>query len=214
MEERVKTSFIPKASLATEQKQVKAGGQIALANLISGIILVLAILSAAGLFLFQQYTIQNIANERTSLERSRSAFEPATIKELSRLNTRIEAAKTLLADHVALSKLFDELEKLTLSSVRFADFSYQETQGRALLTANGQAASYNAVALQSGDFSKSALITDPIFSGVNIGKGGAIEFVFNAVIDTDHLRYTPGYAVPAAPTTPAAPSNTGTTTHQ
>lgn len=192
MEERVKTSFIPKASLQTERREVKSGGQVALANVITGVVLVLAILGSAGIFLFERFTIQNIENMRVSLERSREAFEPGTIKELSRLNTRIETGKVLLADHIALSTLFDELEEMTLSSVRFSDFSYEETGGRPIIKANGEAASFNAVALQSGAFSKSVLITDPIFSDVNIGTGGAIDFNFSAVLNIDRMRYAPG----------------------
>lgn len=191
MEERVKTSFIPKASLQVERREVKSGGQVALANVIAGVVLILAILGAAGMFLFERFTLQNIDAKRASLERSREAFEPATIRELSRLNTRIETGETLLGGHTALSKLFDELETLTLSSVRFTDFSYEEAAGRALLRANGEAASFNAVALQSGGFSRSAIITDPIFSNVNIGTGGTIQFDFSAVLDTSRMRYTP-----------------------
>lgn len=200
MEERVKTSFIPKASLQTERKQVTTGGSIALVNIITGVILIFAILGAGGVFLFEQFTIGNIEAKRESLERSRGAFEPATIKELSRLNTRIEAGGALLTEHVQLSKLFDELEALTLSSVRFGNFSYDGSGVRPILIASGQASSFNAVALQSGGFSRSAIITDPIFSNVNIGSSGNIDFNFSAVIDTTRIRYSPSSAVPPTET--------------
>ena len=192
MEERVKTSFIPKASLQVEKRQTKSADPIALANVITGIILVLAILGAGGVFLFQGYTVQNIAAKQQSLERSRLAFEPATIKELSRLNARIETGKVLLKSHVSLSKFFDELEKLTLSSVRFNDFSYTTVSaGKTVFTAKGEAASFNAIALQSDGFSKSDIIMEPIFSNVNIGKDGTIDFDFTAIIDTSRIGYTP-----------------------
>ncbi len=210
MEERVKTSFIPKASLSAERLPTPAGNPIALVNLITGIILVLSILAAGGLFLFHGYTVQNIAAKKDSLERSRSAFEPATIKELVRLDQRIQTGQALLSSHVALSKLFDELEKKVLASVRFSDFSYEgEGAGRVVLSAHGEAASYNAIATQSGDFSKSDIITDPIFSGVNIGASGTINFDFSAVIDPSRVRYTPpseaGSASQSAPDASAQP---------
>ena len=109
MEERVKTSFIPKASLEVERKQSPKGNPVALANVVAGIVLILAILGSAGMFLFKQLTIQTIAKKQESLERSRAAFEPATIKELSRLDSRIKTGTILLSEHIALSKLFDEL---------------------------------------------------------------------------------------------------------
>jgi hypothetical protein len=111
------------------------------------------------------------------LERSRAAFEPATIKDLARLNTRIETGKTLLAEHIALSALFDDLESRVLSSVRFTDFTYDTVSPeRVLLSAQGEALSFNAVALQSSNFSKSQIIREPIFSNVNIGQTGNITF--------------------------------------
>lgn len=207
MQERVKTSFIPKASLKVERHAAPKSDPIALVNIVTGAILLVAVVLSVGVFLFERFTIQSIANKEASLERSRAAFEPATIRELSRLDGRIEAGKTLLAGHVALSALFDDLEERTLSSVRFSNFAYAiPTPGRIVLTMSGQATSFNAVALQSAEFSKSAIITDPIFSNVNINSVGAIEFNFTAVVDAARTRYAarahtaPDTAVPGQTT--------------
>jgi len=203
MQERVKTSFIPKASLKIERRAAPKGDPIALVNLITGVVLLVAVVASVGIFLFERFTIQAIANKEASLERSRGAFEPATIKELSRLDARIEAGKTLLAGHTALSAVFDDLEKRTLSSVRFNNFSYSiPSPGRVVLTMKGQATSFNAVALQSEEFSKSSVITDPIFSNVNINANGAIDFDFTAVVDSARTRYFAQSAQPlSAPDT-------------
>lgn len=197
MEERVKTSFIPKASLAVENTEVRRRRPMSLVTLIAGVILILIILSAGGLFLFQKFSEQSIVSKKASLERYRAAFEPETIKELARLDSRISSGRTLLKGHVAISKLFDELEKLVLASVRFSDFSYKYADAtKVTLTASGEADSFNAVALQSDAFSKSAIITEPIFSNVNISKTGTILFDFTAVIDTSRIGYTGGAVVP------------------
>lgn len=200
MEERVKTSFIPKSSLKVERTEAKRQSPIALIIIITGAILAFTVLAAGGIFVFERYTLQSIESKRQSLERSRAAFEPATIKELSRLDTRITTGYSLLQKHVAVSALFDELEKRTLSTVRFNDFAYSIADAsRVLVTASGEAASFNAVALQSDAFSKSSIITEPIFSNVNISKTGTIIFNFTAVIDTTRMGYTgPGTSVETA----------------
>lgn len=203
MEERVTTSFIPKGSLQVETPRHRVGGSpVAFANLIAGTLLIVAIVAAGGVFFFQKYTEAAITAKQESLAKSREAFEPATIEELSRLDTRINSAKTLLKSHIAVSGLFDELEKLTLDSVRYDTFQYSvPAPGHIVLSMTGEAASYNAVALQSDAFSKSSIITDPIFSNVTIGRNGAITFDFTGVIDASRLLYTPG-----------AGNGTGTTT--
>ena len=207
MEERVKTSFIPKTSL-----QMPSGGRpqhnpAALANIVAGALLILAIVGAGGVYFFQIYTASQITAKQNSLAQARSAFEPSTIQQLARLDTRIETAKTLLANHVAVSNLFDELEQLTLSSVRYTNFNYSAVSpGHVVLTMSGEAASYNAVALQSDEFAKSSIITDPIFSNVNVNQNGLITFDFTAIINTSNMLYA------ASSTAASVASSTAATT--
>jgi len=207
MQERVKTSFIPKASLKVEGVQRATSSPLVLVNIVASALLILAVLASVSVFLFQVYTARSLESKKASLERSRAAFEPATIKELSRLNTRIDSGTVLLQNHVALSKLFADLESRALSSVRFRDFAYMQTApGRIELTMSGEAASYNAVALQADAFSKSAILTDPVFSNVNINQSGNIVFNFTAIVDTSRLLYEPGLAgVPAPEVAPLTP---------
>lgn len=198
MEERVKTSFIPKSSLKVERSETRSRNPLAIVNIITGALLVVAIFGAGGMYAFEKYTMQSIASKKLSLERSRAAFEPATIRELARLDARINTGYSLLRQHVSVSQLFDEIETRTLSSVRFNDFSYSIADAsRVLLTASGEAVSFNAVALQSDAFSKSSIITEPIFSNVNISKTGTIVFNFSAIIDTSRIGYT-GAVVPSS----------------
>jgi hypothetical protein len=208
MPERVTTSFIPKASLEVERTREAKTRPVALVNIVAIILLALAVVASIGVFLFEQYTIQSIASKQQSLERSRAAFEPATIKELSRLDSRIDSGMTLLGTHPALSLLFNDLEARTLASVRFSDFKYEIAgPSRVVLTMKGQAASFNAVALQSDAFSKSDIITEPIFSNVNINSSGSIDFDFSGIIDSSRMKYTGANATP-----PVTPTTATTTT--
>lgn len=205
MEERVKTSFIPKTSLAEPTARVTHGNPAALANLVAGALLVLAIVGAGAIYAFQQYTAAQIVSKQESLAKSREAFEPSTIKELARLDQRIETGKALLGSHIAASKLFDELEKLTLSSVRYTTFEYSvPAPGHVVLTMNGEAQSFNAVALQSEAFGGSPLITDPIFSNVNVSAAGNITFDFTGILDVSHMGYSPDTSAAGAPQVPAS----------
>lgn len=208
MEERVKTSFIPKTSLAIPDAHRAHQNPAALANIVAGALLVLAIVGAGGVYFFQTYTESQITAKQDSLARAREAFQPSTIQTLSRLDTRIETGKTLLAEHIAVSHLFDELEKMTLSSVRYTSFDYSDVSpDHVVLTMSGQATSYNAVALQSDEFSKSAIITDPIFSNVNVDKNGIVTFDFTAVINTTHMLYADSANAPAASSTASTTSS-------
>lgn len=190
MQDRVKTSFIPKASLKTEQRRPRQQSPIGIINVFTSIILLVAIIAAVGMFLFEQFTLQNIERKRTSLERARAAFEPSTIKELARLDARLTSAEILLNGHIAPSLLFDEIEAKTLSSVRFKDFALGESgPGRLMVTMAGEAQSFNALALQSDIFGKSPFFTEPIFSNFNIDSSGNVVFGFSAVVSLSEIAY-------------------------
>jgi len=208
MQERVKTSFIPKASLQTEKRRKPSQSPIGIINVITSIILIASIIAAIGIFLFEGFTAQNITRKRESLERARAAFEPATIKELARLDARLDSSQVLLNSHVAPSLLFDEIERQTLSSVRFRDFSLGESgPGRLMVAMSGEAASFNALALQSDIFGRSLFFSEPIFSDFNIDTSGNVIFSFSAVVNFDEIAYR-GTRAPQNTT----PTNTGADT--
>ncbi len=190
MPDRVKTSFIPKQSLKVERHTAVSKGSIGIVNVIASLILLLAIVGAGGLFLFEKFTIQNIERKRVSLDRARAAFEPATIKELSRLNTRLVAAESLLGIHVSQSQLFSEIEKITLDSVRFENFSISESAPGVLVVAmSGEALSFNALALQSDAFGDSDFFSEPIFDNLNINESGNVVFSFTGIVTENSIRY-------------------------
>lgn len=203
MQERVTTSFIPKESLTTQRGPLRGprGTPLGLINLVAGVILVVALIASGGVFLFKQYTLASISSKQDSLARQRAAFEPATIQELSRIDKRLTAAEELLKKHVALSLLFTDLESRTVANVRFNDFSYEPaTEGRIKVLLRGTARSFNAVALQADNFSKSVLIQDPIFSNVNLDQSGNVIFNFEAVVALDRMRYAAAaLGAPSAP---------------
>lgn len=190
MQERVKTSFIPKASLQVERKKTTSQSPVGIINVIASIILIAAIIAAIGIFLFEQFTVQNIERKRQSLDRARAAFEPATIKELSRLNTRITSGGALLDSHIAPSLLFSEIEEKTLSSVRFRDFALSESgPGRLVISMSGEAVSFNALALQSDIFGESPFFSEPLFANFNIDNNGNVVFDFTAVVNLTEIAY-------------------------
>lgn len=159
-------------------------------NIIAIGILVLAVASSGGIFLFKTYTEQSIVSKRQSLDRQRAAFEPATIEELLRLDKRINASGGLLKAHTALTILFDDLETRTGENVRFKNFKFESSgQGKFSISMGGSAQSFNSVALQSDSFGKSAIVKDPIFTNLNLDQNGEVVFDFSAIIDPARINY-------------------------
>ena len=216
MQERVTTSFIPKESLTSERKRTpNRGNPFAIVNIITGFVLLVAVLTSGGLFLFENYTVGAIEAKRASLDRQRAAFEPATIKALARLDRRLDAGGRLLQSHVALSNIFQELEARSVQTLRFSDFSYAPGNlGNMVIIMNGEAQSFNAVAVQADALGASPLFKDPIFSNLNIDKEGKVIFTFTANVDPVRISYATllaGAGAAAQPEELAPPAETDTT---
>ncbi|MFA6050884.1 MAG: hypothetical protein WC761_06890 [Candidatus Paceibacterota bacterium] len=189
METKFQTSFIPKTNL-----EPVSGGQkkpLGLLTFIATIIFFISVLVAGGMFGWHKYLSTQKVKMQQDLERNIKAFEPQTLQEYVRLNTRLNAAQQLLAKHVAVSYIFDFLSENTLQSVSFSDFKYSiEADGSASLNLNGSAKSYNAVAYQSEVLGRERALQDPIFSNLDLDNGGNVTFNFTTTVNPGFISYT------------------------
>lgn len=191
MPDRVTTSFIPKESLMQDRTPRPARrSPLMFLNVIGVGILVVTVLATGGVFGLKTYTEQSISSKRVSLDRQRAAFEPATIEELLRLDRRLVSSQTLLQNHTALTLVFDDLEARTGENIRFKNFKFEPFGlDRSAVTMSGTARSFNAVAIQSNSFGKSAIVKDPIFSNLNLDPSGNVVFDFTGVIDPARVNF-------------------------
>lgn len=196
MDQKTHTSFIPKKSLATASQSQRteiagAKSSIGIVFLITLIIFIGVLALAIGVFLYQQFLLQNIEKKSASLDRARAAFEPALIEEIGRLDIRMNSAQEILDNHKALSVFFDLLETSTLVSLQFQDLVYKVDElGKVNVSMSGSASSFSSVALQSDIFGENKFIQEPIFSNLNLDNKGNVVFDFSAFIDPRLLSYS------------------------
>lgn len=189
MEQKTHTSFIPKKSLSVSTTG-QSGSGMSILFLLALIIFAGVIALAIGVFLYQQFLLQNIEKKKSSLERARDAFEPALIAEISRLDTRIESAQDVMNKHKAASLFFDLLEKSTLANIQFENLNYRVVENdRISVSMRGKALNFSSVALQSDVFGESKFIQEPIFSNMNLNKKGEVIFDFMAFIEPKLILY-------------------------
>lgn len=188
---QLQTSFIQKKPQGLSSGAPLRGGKSV--NLFAAVAIVIFLLTAAlaaGVFFYRAHLIRTIAASDAKLAAAKKSLEPEFINEASRLHSRIEAVKELFALHYAPSALFDLLEKKTLESVRFRNFSLDARNDRAVtLSMTGEAKSFNAVALQSDVFGAEPQFVDPVFSNFNLNERGDVVFNFKTTLDSARLRY-------------------------
>ena len=203
------TSFIPKKPLDSGMTYRESGG-LGFLFFISLFIFIASLVAAGGVFAYQNFLASSVASKSSSLQKAEGAFDPSTINDLVRLDSRINNAETLLQNHVAASAVFAFLSQQTLQNVQFTSFDYElQSDNSANITLAGQADSFSTVALQSDQFGASSLLKNVVFSDVKTGTGGTVSFSVSATVVPALINYAKNLGNPA--TQPVITPTTSTT---
>lgn len=190
MEPKFQSSFIPKGPMAATASVSRSPVRSkSLLDTIASLIFTLTILSSVGIFAYNKYLNYSIDKMGAELESARGEVESEATRELIRLDARITSTKTLLANHVVISPLFDFLEDSTLGAVRFTDFEFANSDKGVELSMSGQARSYSALALQANVLSKSQYLKNQVFSNLDLDEKGNVIFSYKATIDPSLVAY-------------------------
>jgi hypothetical protein len=191
MDPQVGASFIPKKPLTGTVSRSRAGG-FGIVILIALLLFIASLVSAGAAFLYERFLTASISSKNHSLELAQSAYEPGAIEDLSRLDSRINQARTVLQKHIAPSAIFAFLSTQTLERVRFTNFDYGiNTDGSATLTLKGVGDSFSTIALQSDQLGASKVLKDIIFSDIAIDPlTGKVTFSVKANVDSSLILYS------------------------
>ncbi len=212
------TSFIPKKPLDSSTVYHESGS-FGFLFFIALFIFIASVVAAAGVFGYQTFLSGSISNKQTSLQKEEAAFDPEQINQLIRLDSRINNAKTLLANHVAPSAIFAFLSQQTLQNVQLTSFKYSlNADGTAAIDISGIADTFASVALQSDQFNAAGqVLKDVVFSGVDNSGAKSVKFSVTANVAPSLVSYTKNLGntnviVPPPIPTPATSTSTSSTT--
>lgn len=188
MDGKFQTSFIPKKPAVLSVKSRKHG--ISLFMTVSIFIFVVSLALAGLVFAGQRYLQSQLEKDKKSFYEKREAFDSLTVETLVKLDNRIESAKKILNNHIAILPIFDFLESKTLKNIRFktVDISFLEN-GSASLDLEGEAKNFSAVALQSDVFAESKELKNPVISDIDLTLVGGVTFKFKSEVDSNLVLY-------------------------
>ncbi len=189
------------------------------------------IVGAGGTFGYKTYVDTVRDARKLKLESAEKNVNPTAVEDFIRLRNRIQAAGSVLDQHIVTSQFFDVLDTLTLQNVRFQSLQFNVEEDRvATIEMRGVARSFNALAAESAAFASEKRIRRAIFSGITADKNGLVKFSLKAellpklltmsatskplaVPATNIATSTPFASAPApAPSTTAGTTSTATTT--
>ncbi len=188
-------TFIPDSGAATtpppKDRTTLSGGFSDVVMLIAIVLLVSSLAVSTGVFLYSQLINKQIETKQASLNRVRNAIDKNTVESLKLLSKRLTVGNDILNKHNAVSEIFRALEQITLKSVQFTEFKFQQAPPDTLqLHLKGKALTVNAVAAQSKAFAANPdKFQNTIFSDLGFEKDGTVSFQVVTDINPDFINF-------------------------
>lgn len=210
METKFQTSFIPKKPLpSTGGVSMGLGGAISspkrpphrpnsLFLSFATLLFIVSLAAAGGMYGWKSVMLSQQASLQKQLADREKQFNPDLIEELKRVNIKIDLARQLMTNHLALSNIFDIIGRFTVNRVRFTSLDLTtptQQSGDIKLTMRGYGSGFSAVAYQSDvlgqleQYGLRKIVKNPIISGPALGDSGLVSFDFSASIDPASLNY-------------------------
>ena len=189
MDGKLQTSFIPKQPLV-ENKPKKSPASTNVFSIIGWFIFIVAVLASLGVFAYEQMLIKSIDSKNAELTNRIKKFDIASVDRFIQLNSRLQAANTLMENHSAVSALLGLISTSTIQSVQFTglEYSYDEANNSNLIL-TGKAPNFASVALQSDSFGSKPYFKNQVFSELGLDTDGGVLFQFNASIEPSYIKY-------------------------
>lgn len=129
MDEKFKTSFIPKQPLVghdviTTRRQKSSGGG-GLFFYVAVTVMFLSLLSWGAMFVWANLTDASIKKKTDTLESMQEKFRPADIAKYKLLHDRIKIAVERLQSHRVVHPVFGLLNSITVPEVQYTSFTFE-----------------------------------------------------------------------------------------
>ena len=200
MDQKFQTSFIPKKQSLTmggSLSSQRSGFHItSLFMVIAVLLFIVSLVGVGGAYSWKQYLLSSQDSYKNQLKERESQFNINLIEQLKQINVQIDTAKQLLKNHTALSQVFDILQQMTISNVRFISLDVSNSIGQnTVITMKGYGSDLSAVAFQSevlgklSQYGLKKIVKNPMISDPVMETGGAAAFGFSATINHNDLTY-------------------------
>ena len=202
METKFQTSFIPKKPLMPASSAFNAPAPrrhtSSLFMSIASLLFIVSIAAAGGMYFWKSSLESSQQAYKDQLVEREKLFNVDLIEELKRQNVKIDLAKELVANHIAMSQIFDVIGRLTIEKVRFLSMDVSAgtpTEG-IKISLKGYGTDFRVVAYQSDvlgqleQYGLRKIVKNPILTDPSLDGAGTVSFGFSATIDPSNLSYT------------------------
>jgi cytoskeletal protein RodZ len=224
METKFQTSFIPKKPTASAIGGLSPAPHhpshsVSIFLTIGMLLFVASLVGAGGVYAYQQYLQSTLSSYKQDLATRQQQFNLDLITELKAESVKIDTARQVLNNHLALSQIFSIIGQLTIQNVRFTSMDVTvPSSGDVKISLQGQGTNLSAVAFQSDvlgsldQYGLRNIVKNPILSNPSLDGTGMVGFTLAATIDPKTLSYEKSIAASVSGSSPSAPSGAAAST--
>jgi hypothetical protein len=212
MEQNFDTSFIPKRPIFKEEAGIRRHEPIPVVTLVGFAIFFAALILTGLSFFFHQKEATAVQDLATQLATEKERFNPQAIEELKAMSTRLQFAKQVVDNHVAVSPLLDLVQGVTLKSVYYTGFDLSKDEKTGYkLRLQGKAPDYGLLYAQV-----EAYRSEPRIRSVEVGsiqleeRTGGANFEVSLLLSPEVMKYAPAPAPATDTSIPASTSSQST----
>ena len=222
MENKFQTSFIPRKPMTPVGGAAGGAGPIAPKRHIAGslfvslstVAFVISVATAAGAFVWNTVLLTQQDSYKVELQKRENLFKPNTIQDLKNASIKLNTAKKLISDHLAVSQIFNIISLLTTEKVRFTSLDLVTGLSDGInINLKGSGFNFSTVAWQSDVLNKLQeyglhnIVKNPVLSDPTPDQNGTVTFNLSAAIDPKNILYDNTASAPTSASSPTSGSS-------
>lgn len=200
-----RSSFIPKETSGVIPMQIKKRRSVHVFSMLSSVIFLASLVAAIGMFFYGGMLEKRLEESKVALSQVDEIENDRKIEEIRIYNEKLMIAEDLLDNHIAPSRIFEEIENSTKVTVQFDTLEYIYDPGfEAELTLAGNTAEFTGVALQKMQLLEDSLFSDFLVKDISTSQDsdaatgassaqrpdGTVGFTVNGLFRKDVVEYT------------------------
>ncbi len=171
-----RSSFIPKETNPSIPAQMLRRRTVNVFNLIASLLLILSFVSAIGLYFYEQYLMGELEQSKAALDQASNSSDGEKIEEIRLYDNKLAVARTLLDNHISITRLLSEIEDSTKATVQFRTLEYTYDPGFDIsLTLSGNTEDFASVALQKMQYLDDRFFSNYVVTDISTSESAAVQ---------------------------------------
>lgn len=176
MAEIPSSSFIPRQNQSAVPTRIRRRRTFSIFSFISTTLLLGSLILSGGAYLYKTQVESQLDKAKNDLSAQTGLFDDGAIKNVQIFDRKIRAAKHLLQNHIAPSKIFTALEVTTMDRIQYVGLDFTYDPGfEAEINVIGGTEEFKTVALQALSFGNETLDKKGLFKNALFSEIGTSE---------------------------------------